>query len=54
VTQDKGCGENVDKAVMSILSDEKKHNAMSMKALDNSPSDAAEKIATAIAKDLGL
>jgi UDP-N-acetylglucosamine--N-acetylmuramyl-(pentapeptide) pyrophosphoryl-undecaprenol N-acetylglucosamine transferase len=54
VAQDHGCGENVEKAVVSILSDEKKHSAMSMKALDNSSSDAAEKISLALAKDLGL
>jgi UDP-N-acetylglucosamine--N-acetylmuramyl-(pentapeptide) pyrophosphoryl-undecaprenol N-acetylglucosamine transferase len=54
VAQDGHCGENVEKAVDQILSDEKKYNAMCMKALDNSPAEAAEKIAKALAEDLGL
>jgi UDP-N-acetylglucosamine--N-acetylmuramyl-(pentapeptide) pyrophosphoryl-undecaprenol N-acetylglucosamine transferase len=54
VAQDDRCGENVEKAVEAILSDEKKHDAMSMKALDNSPSEAAEKIVRALAEDLDL
>ncbi len=54
VAQDGRCGENVAKTVETILSDEKRYNAMCMKALDNSPSDAAEKIARALAKDLDL
>jgi UDP-N-acetylglucosamine--N-acetylmuramyl-(pentapeptide) pyrophosphoryl-undecaprenol N-acetylglucosamine transferase len=54
VAQDGHCGDNVEKAVDRILSDEKKYNAMCMKALDNSPAEAAEKIAKALAEDLGL
>jgi UDP-N-acetylglucosamine--N-acetylmuramyl-(pentapeptide) pyrophosphoryl-undecaprenol N-acetylglucosamine transferase len=54
VAQDGQCGQNIEKAVGAILSDEKKQNAMSMKALDNSPAEAAEKIAAGVAKDLGL
>jgi UDP-N-acetylglucosamine--N-acetylmuramyl-(pentapeptide) pyrophosphoryl-undecaprenol N-acetylglucosamine transferase len=54
VAQDGQCGRNIEKAVGAILSDEKIQNAMSMKALDNSPADAAETIAAALAKDLGL
>jgi UDP-N-acetylglucosamine--N-acetylmuramyl-(pentapeptide) pyrophosphoryl-undecaprenol N-acetylglucosamine transferase len=54
VAQQEQCGPNVEKAVSSILSDEKKYNAMCMKALDNSPADAAEKIARLLARDLGL
>jgi UDP-N-acetylglucosamine--N-acetylmuramyl-(pentapeptide) pyrophosphoryl-undecaprenol N-acetylglucosamine transferase len=54
VAQEEQCGTNVEKAVRSILSDEKKYNEMCMKALDNSPADAAEKIARILAKDMGL
>lgn len=54
VAQDNECGKNVEKAVSAIVSDEKKYNAMCMKALDNSPADAADTIARALAKDLGL
>jgi UDP-N-acetylglucosamine--N-acetylmuramyl-(pentapeptide) pyrophosphoryl-undecaprenol N-acetylglucosamine transferase len=54
VAQDDHCGENAEKAVNAILSDEKKHNAMSMKALDNSPAEAADKIAKALARELDL
>jgi UDP-N-acetylglucosamine--N-acetylmuramyl-(pentapeptide) pyrophosphoryl-undecaprenol N-acetylglucosamine transferase len=52
--QDGSCGANVEKAVATILSNEKTYNAMCMKALDNSPAGAAEKIALALSKDLGL
>jgi UDP-N-acetylglucosamine--N-acetylmuramyl-(pentapeptide) pyrophosphoryl-undecaprenol N-acetylglucosamine transferase len=54
VAQDGQCGQNIEKAVAVILSDEKKYDAMSMKALDYSPAEAADKIARAMAKDLGL
>jgi UDP-N-acetylglucosamine--N-acetylmuramyl-(pentapeptide) pyrophosphoryl-undecaprenol N-acetylglucosamine transferase len=54
VAQDDVCGENVEKAVTTILSEENNYNAMCMKALDNSPADAAAKIAGALAKELGL
>jgi UDP-N-acetylglucosamine--N-acetylmuramyl-(pentapeptide) pyrophosphoryl-undecaprenol N-acetylglucosamine transferase len=54
VAQDGSCGENVEKAVDAIVSDEKKYNAMCMKALDNSPAEAANRIAAALAKELGL
>jgi UDP-N-acetylglucosamine--N-acetylmuramyl-(pentapeptide) pyrophosphoryl-undecaprenol N-acetylglucosamine transferase len=54
VAQNDSCGANVEKAVGTILSTEKTYNAMCMKALDNSPAEAAEKIALALSKDLGL
>jgi UDP-N-acetylglucosamine--N-acetylmuramyl-(pentapeptide) pyrophosphoryl-undecaprenol N-acetylglucosamine transferase len=54
VAQDDSCGANVEKAVDTILSTEKTYNVMCMKALDNSPADAAKKIALALSKDLGL
>jgi UDP-N-acetylglucosamine--N-acetylmuramyl-(pentapeptide) pyrophosphoryl-undecaprenol N-acetylglucosamine transferase len=54
VAQDGQCGHNVENAVGAILSDDKKMNTMSMKALDNSPAEAAEKIAASMAKDLGI
>ncbi|HUI93647.1 MAG TPA: undecaprenyldiphospho-muramoylpentapeptide beta-N-acetylglucosaminyltransferase [Chitinivibrionales bacterium] len=54
VAQDDACGANVEKAVETILSNEKTFNTMRMRALDNSPADAAKKIAMALSKDLGL
>ena len=54
VAQNDSCGANVEKAVETILSTEKTYNAMCMKALDNSPAEAAKKIALALSKDLGL
>lgn len=54
VEQDDDCGARLEKAVNQLLTDEKLYNAMIMKALDNSPADAAKNIAGAIAKDLSL
>jgi UDP-N-acetylglucosamine--N-acetylmuramyl-(pentapeptide) pyrophosphoryl-undecaprenol N-acetylglucosamine transferase len=54
VAQNDSCGANVEKAVETILANENTYNAMCMKALDNSPADAARKIAQALLKDLGL
>jgi UDP-N-acetylglucosamine--N-acetylmuramyl-(pentapeptide) pyrophosphoryl-undecaprenol N-acetylglucosamine transferase len=54
VAQDAACGATVEKAVATILSDENKYNVMCMKALDNSPVDAAAKIAGMLVQDLGL
>jgi UDP-N-acetylglucosamine--N-acetylmuramyl-(pentapeptide) pyrophosphoryl-undecaprenol N-acetylglucosamine transferase len=52
VTQDDSCGANVGSAVEQILSNEKRYHAMCMKALDNSPDGAAQKIVNVIMKDL--
>jgi UDP-N-acetylglucosamine--N-acetylmuramyl-(pentapeptide) pyrophosphoryl-undecaprenol N-acetylglucosamine transferase len=54
VEQDDDCGANLEKAVAQLLTDEKMYNAMSMKALDNSPADAAANIVSAIVKELSL
>jgi UDP-N-acetylglucosamine--N-acetylmuramyl-(pentapeptide) pyrophosphoryl-undecaprenol N-acetylglucosamine transferase len=54
VQQDGECGRNVGNAVAAILSDEKIYDTMSMKALDNSPGEAAGKIVASIAKELDL
>ncbi len=54
VAQDGETGAGVEKAVDTILSDQKRYNAMRVNALDNSPAQAAEKIVAGLAKDLGL
>jgi UDP-N-acetylglucosamine--N-acetylmuramyl-(pentapeptide) pyrophosphoryl-undecaprenol N-acetylglucosamine transferase len=54
IKQDASTGKNIIAAVSAILSDDHKYNAMCMKALDNSPAEAADKIVSAIRKDLKL
>ncbi len=54
IKQDAATGKNISAAVAVLLSDDHKYNAMCMKALDNSPAEAADKIVSAIKKDLKL